>query len=100
MAMWLSTTQVKHARKVHRCATCWQAAVQPGDPYTRDVYVDDDQRAYTWIQCAACKAISDEVYAWLADPEVGADWDDYSEWARAHPDRDDARAFLRRIEGQ
>lgn len=79
----LLRSKTVNARKVHACRTCHAAAAKPGETYTRDTYVDDGQ-VYDWVQCAACRAISNAVYDWIIDAEEGITAADYREWATEH----------------
>lgn len=51
------------ARKAHSCATCYAAAIQPGQSYQRDTYVYDGH-VYDWVMCEACHSIASRVFAW------------------------------------
>lgn len=82
------------ARKAHSCATCYAAAIQPGQSYQRDTYVYDGH-VYDWVMCEACHSIASRVFAWVDYYDEGIGADDYEEWAREYETTDpDAIAYI------
>jgi hypothetical protein len=62
MTFWTETYPV--ARKEHRCTLCGRT-IRPGETYRRGVGLDDG-RAWTFKECAHCRAVMD-----LCDPAWG-----------------------------
>lgn len=85
------------ARKVHRCMTCGQPAVQPGEQYKRETYVYDGH-VYDWVQCPLCLALVSVIWEWAWHSDDGICEDDYQVWAseyRNDPEHGEAaRAYL------
>lgn len=83
------------ARKAHGCRTCNATAIQPGETYERQTYINDGT-LYDWVQCGPCADLATEVWEWCLHPDDGIGQDEYVEWARDARGNPDARAFLTR----
>lgn len=82
------------ARKVHSCATCYAPAIQPGQVYQRDTYLNDG-RVYDWVMCAECNALERRVFEWVSYIDEGIGADNYEDWAREYESSDpDALAYI------
>ena len=94
----LITEKTVTARKTHCCLCCGVVAIQPGDTYQRTVLAYDG-RVYTWVSCAGCDSITDDVWDWCGRPDEGVGIDSYHEWAVEHRDDPRAVAYLDRLAG-
>lgn len=97
----LIRSKTAKARKTHKCQTCSETAVEPGQTYTRDTYAYEGT-VYDWVQCTACSALTDAVWDWIVYTDEGISREEYYEWANEFVDEDTpngeaARAYLERI---
>jgi len=88
------------ARKPRYCDACGALAISPGDEYFREA-VAHDGSVYVWITCNPCRAITQAVFAWVANADEGVGIEEYREWAAeavasGDPLAVQARAYLDR----
>jgi hypothetical protein len=83
------------ARKEHKCMTCY-ITVNVGEVYSKEAYVYEG-KVYSWITCADCALIQNDVYYWCADPDFGVGPEEFLEWAIYNRDIPEATAYLERL---
>lgn len=51
--MLMLSQSTPKARKAHKCGMCWRT-ITPGETYTRQSNIGEDDNLYTWKNCTQC----------------------------------------------